>query len=170
MVMTEGIGIIFPAAHDASFSKNPQFYPSKPASLPTMSPGTSSFDTFLETKTICVNTEYFFAAVFLPETEENTMLVFDADTEDIILISMYEMNLDIPPGGLPQEQSWEACCLLLGSMTEKNYELNEEAEFLCTLVVRFNSVIGAWERIGVLDVRKGDANYPSIGEREFNLM
>ncbi|TGO64931.1 hypothetical protein BOTNAR_0083g00140 [Botryotinia narcissicola] len=170
MVMIEGIGIIFPAAHDASFSKNPQFYLSKHASLPTMSPGTSSFETFLETKTICVNSEYFFATVILPETE-NTMLVFDTDIEDVILISMYDMNLDIPlhPGG-HREQSWEVCCLLLGSMTEKNYELNEEAEFLCTLVVRFNSVIGAWERIGVLDVRKDDVNYSSIGEREFNLM
>ncbi|THV54724.1 hypothetical protein BGAL_0021g00270 [Botrytis galanthina] len=171
MVMIEGIGIVFPAAHDASFSKNPQFYPSKHASLPTMSPGTSPFETFLEAKTICVNTECFFATVFLPETEENTMLVFDADVEDMILISMYDMNLDIPlhPGG-HQEQSWEVCCLLLGSMTEKNYELNEEAKFLCTLVVRFNSVIGAWERIGVLDVRKDDANYSSIGEQEFDLM
>ncbi|TGO16925.1 hypothetical protein BTUL_0022g00260 [Botrytis tulipae] len=171
IVMTEEIGIIFPAAHDASFSKNAQFYPSNPASPPTMSPDTSSFETFLETKTICVHTEYFFATVFLPETEENTMLVFDADIEDMILISIYGMNSDIPlhPGG-HREQSWEVCSLLLGSMTERNYELNEEAKFLCTLVVRFNSIIGAWERIGVLDVRKDDVSYSSIGGREFNLM
>ncbi|KAF7882032.1 uncharacterized protein EAF01_011812 [Botrytis porri] len=84
MVMTEGIGIIFPAAHDASFSKNSQFHTSDPASLPTMSLSTSSFENFLETKTICINTEYFFATVFLPETGENTMLVFDADIEDMI--------------------------------------------------------------------------------------
>ncbi|KAF5869228.1 putative heterokaryon incompatibility protein [Botrytis fragariae] len=172
MVMTEGIGIIFPAAHDASFSKNPQFYPAKPASLRTMSLGTSSFDTFLETKIICVNAKYIFATVFLSEKEENTMLLFDAGIEDMILISIYEMNLDIPlhPGGLSQEQSWKVCCLILGSMTERNYELNEEAEFLCTLVVRFNSIVDAWERIGVLDVRKDDANHSSIGERVFNLM
>ncbi|EMR90362.1 hypothetical protein ACHAPC_007037 [Botrytis cinerea] len=172
MVMTEGFGIVFPAAHDASFSKSPRFYPSEPASLFTMPPGTSSFDNFLETKTVSVNSEYFFATVFQPETEENTMLVFDADIEDMVFISMYDMNLDIPfhSGGLPQEQIWEVCCLILGSMTEKNYELDEEAEFLCTLVVRFNSVIDAWERIGVLDVRKDDANYSGIEEREFNLM
>ncbi|KAF7892126.1 hypothetical protein EAF00_008428 [Botryotinia globosa] len=85
MVMIEGIGIIFPAAHDASFSKNPQFYPSKHASPPAKSPGTSSFETLLETKTICVNTEHFFATVSLPETEKNKMLVFDTDVEDMIL-------------------------------------------------------------------------------------
>ncbi|KAF7941607.1 uncharacterized protein EAE97_006444 [Botrytis byssoidea] len=171
MVMIEGIGIIFPAAHDASFSKNPQFYSSKHASPPATSPGTSSFENLLGTKKICVNTEYFFATVFLPETEKNMMLLFDADIEDTILMSIYDMNLDIPlhPGG-HREQSWEVCCLLLGSMTEKSYELNEEAEFLCTLVVRCNSVIRAWERIGVLDVRKDDVNDSTIGEREFNLM
>lgn len=100
------------------------------------------------------------------------MLVFDADIEDMVFISMYDTNLDIPfhSGGLPQEQIWEACCLILGSMTERNYEVDEEAEFLCTLVVRFNSVIDAWERIGVLDFMKDDANFSGIEEREFNLM
>ncbi|KAJ8058776.1 hypothetical protein OCU04_011765 [Sclerotinia nivalis] len=170
MVMAEGMGIIFPAAHDGSFSKNEKFGLSRTA---------SSSGTLLETNEICVNSEAFFATAFVTgmeserdEEENDTLLVLEEDIEDMVLISTFCLNLDIPSDlpGHRQGQTWEVYCLILGSMVETNYDLNERTEFLCTLVVKPGSVIDAWERIGVLDIRKDDVGYRSIGEREFNLI
>lgn len=170
MVMTEGMGIIFPTAHDGSFSRNPRFRLLNPDLISTTSPTIFTSNTFSEMKAICVSSESFYATVFAPEKEDgNTVLVFDEDIDEMVLISTCNINLDINTGS-GVLQPCEVCCLLLGSMIETDYELDQRTEFFCTLVVKPSSVVHAWERIGVIDIRKDNVNTQNIIEREFNLV
>ncbi|KAI9641566.1 hypothetical protein NHQ30_010378 [Ciborinia camelliae] len=178
IVMTEGMGIVFSAAHDASFSRNPRFALSRTASLSINSLVPSSCSNFMETNEIYVNSESLFATVFLTRMEnemdweeDDTLLVFQEDIEDMVLISISYLNLDVHPNleDHCQEKAWEVCCLLLGSMIETNCESNEQAEFFCMLVIKPSSDFNAWERIGMLDIRKDNLCCQNMEEREFNL-
>jgi hypothetical protein len=174
IVLADGNGIIFPAGHDESFVVDDhfEFLDTDPPSEESTSMIFANESGAIWIKSLVVNATACFSAR-TGEREYEALLIFVQDVDDLVLITTVGMETDVLTN--PENQSpntaLELCCLLLGSMTERDWESNQETKYYCTLVLQPSSaVLCAWERIGVLDIREDSGILEGLEEKKFKVV
>jgi hypothetical protein len=170
---SEASGIIFPAVHDESFKVDSRFtYVSTDMPVAAMDSnfGTSNNAIWIKSAVVAA----LCCAPSQPTEEENPLLLlFDQDIEDAILITSIGMKLDVTARAANSKQvnqSSTVHCLLIGSMTEADWESDDGVTYLCTCVLRKSEInSNSLERIGILDIREDTGIFHSALEVALKL-
>jgi hypothetical protein len=107
------------------------------------------------------------------EEVEDIMLIFQEELGDAVLIgtSVLETDVSLRLEKLSGDPIRQASCLLLGSAEEKDWETNKPVIYNHMLVVQPSpEVRDAWERIGVLSIKKEAAVHVVLSEKTFKLV
>jgi hypothetical protein len=107
-------------------------------------------------------------------TWKDLVLVFEQDVEDIVLITVAEMNIDCtwkPPNPCPLEAGSTVHCLLVGNKINTDRESGQRTRYQCTLVMKPSSPdTRMLERVGVLSVAEHLRIFQMTAESSFNLI
>jgi hypothetical protein len=107
------------------------------------------------------------------EAEQDVLLIFQEDFDDTVLIrtSIIEMDVSIDVAEPLADTILEVSCLLLGSAEEKDWDTNQPVIYNHMLVLQPSSDIqGAWERIGILNVKEEVGIHLGLVEKIFKLV
>jgi hypothetical protein len=170
MILPEGMGIIFPAATDSLFSSSGKF---RLLGVPVLQYTKPSTQISHQTSSICVHAEVVQVGIAfntMTTGSHGSVLVFDHDIDDTVMITALPFSFDVLPENLLSAESWEIRCLILGLGAEFD-DYDEKHEIYNTLVVR--AVDGEqreWERIGVIDILKSLIPFQIIEEYNYILV
>jgi hypothetical protein len=173
LVLTAGNRIFFPIGDDRLFRSDDRFQ-----FLDTEPPGERSQSHFRsESGAILVKSAFVDAiACFVAcegEAENDVLLIFQEDFNDTVLIGTSVLDMDV---SLEFEEPladtiWEVSCLLLGSAEEKDWETNQPVIYNHMLVLQPSSdILGAWERIGILNIKEEVGIHLGLAEQIFKLV
>lgn len=157
MVLAEGNKVFFPAGDDGSFASDERF-----EFLDTDPPSEQSLNFETGPGAIWIKGSAVNAIACVggcvDEQNHDAVLIFEIEFDDMVIITTVKAEMDVPPSitGPLEETAKDTSCLLVGrSMVDKNWESNQQATYLCMLVLQpCSDIRGAWERIGVLDIRE----------------
>ncbi|KAG4429723.1 hypothetical protein IFR05_014788 [Cadophora sp. M221] len=88
------------------------------------------------------------------DRKPDTILIFQETLDDAVLITALNWNIDVLPKIEERsgETTWDVVCLLLGSAEEQD-EIDDSVTVNHTLVLKVSSdILGAWERVGILNI------------------
>jgi hypothetical protein len=103
--------------------------------------------------------------------KQGVLLIFDTDIDDMVLITIIHMKMDDSPEFEKSNTSREVSCLIVGSTIEKDWETDQQTRYFCMLALQPSPEIpGAWERIGILDVREDVGLHQDLEEKIFKLI
>jgi hypothetical protein len=104
---------------------------------------------------------------------DDVLLIFQEDVDNTVLIGTSILDLDI---SLEFEEPLadtirDVSCLLLESAEEKDWETNQPVIYNRMLVLQPSSnILGAWERIGVLNIKEEVGFHLGLVEKLFKLV
>ncbi|CAG8950117.1 hypothetical protein HYFRA_00008352 [Hymenoscyphus fraxineus] len=177
---TEGVGIYFPAYYNETFTVDEHLaYIS--TNLPVVAANIipADLDAAIWVKGLVV-TAIGFPSTQDPAIAKDITILFDQDLDEEVLITVTEMNLDATCGwtGLLDisDCASTVMCLLIGGIIEGDWDSEDEkATYSCSLVLEVegheaaNMEEQSYKRIGVLDIRDGDALFRDAPELTLKL-
>jgi len=107
-------------------------------------------------------------------TWKDVVLVFEQDIEDIVLITVTEINIDFTwksPNACPLETGTTVHCLLVGNKTNTDLESGQKTRYQCTLVLKPSSLdTQLSERVGLMSVPEDLGIFQAVAEFSFKLI
>jgi hypothetical protein len=171
----EGSGIIFPAGHDDTFQVDDRFR-FLDTDIPFAATDSSLVMPTMESISL---SGVFVAATAHPYslddlTWKDVVLVFEQDIEDIVLITVTEINIDFTwksPNACPLETGTTVHCLLVGNKTNTDLESGQKTRYQCTLVLKPSSLdTQLSERVGLMSVPEDLGIFQAVAESSFKLI
>lgn len=171
----EGSGIMFPAGHDETFQADDRFsflhtdIPFAATDFKVAAPAIES----ISLRGVSV------AATAHPHAPDDAAwkdltLVFEQDVEDIVLITVAEMNIDCTwkcPNPCPVETGSTIYCLLVGKKVDTDWESGQQTRYQCTLVLKPSALETIMlERLGVVSVAEHLGLFETAPETSFQLI
>ncbi|KAH7357083.1 heterokaryon incompatibility protein-domain-containing protein [Rhexocercosporidium sp. MPI-PUGE-AT-0058] len=105
---------------------------------------------------------------------KDSTLVFEQEVEDLVLISVAQMNLDCTwksPDTCPLEAGTELHCLMVGNKVNKDRESGRETQYQCSLVLKASSLnLQLFERVGVLSATEDLGLFHLASESLFEVI
>jgi hypothetical protein len=171
---TEGPGIIFSAGHDETFEVDDRF-----VFLDTdILFSATDFNVSPTTGSISIR-GMSMEATLDPYSElrsplKDVSLICDQDSEDFVLITITEMNIDCTwesPTSCPFEPGTTVHCVLVGKKVDNDWESGQRTPYQCTVVLK-QSVSNAqmFERIGVLSIEEDFGLFSIAPESLFEVI
>jgi hypothetical protein len=166
---------MFPAGHDNTFQVDDRF-----RFLDTDIPfAATDFSLVTPTMESISLRGVFVAATTHPYSLDDVMwndvaLVFEQDVDDIVLITVTEMNVDCTwksPNACPLEAGTTVYCLLVGSKINTDLEFDQKTRYQCTLVLKPSSLdTQLSERVGLMSVPEELGIFQAAAESSFKLI
>jgi len=107
-------------------------------------------------------------------TWSDVVLVFEQDIEDIVLITVTEINIDFTwksPNACPLEIGTTVHCLLVGNKINTDLESGKKTRYQCTLVLKPSSLdTQLSERVGLMSVPEDLGIFQAVAESSFKLI
>jgi hypothetical protein len=171
----EGSGIVFPAGHDDTFQVDDRFrfleteIPVAATDFSLVTPRMESI--WLRGVAVTATAHPHSPDDF---TWKDLVIIFDEDTEDIVLITMTAMNLDCTwksPNASPLEAGSTVYCLLVGTKIDMDWDPNRQTRYQCTLVLKASPRDAQrLERIGVMNIEEHLGIFNTATESSFQLV
>jgi hypothetical protein len=173
LVLTAGNKIFFPIgdAHLFRSDEQFQFLDTEPPQVRSQSHFRSESGAILVKSTFVDAIACF--ATREGEAEHDVLLIFQEDVDDAVLIrtSVLDMDVSLEFGEPLADIIPEVSCLLLGSAEEKDWETSQPVIYNHMLVLQPSSdILGAWERIGILNIKEDVGIHLGLAEKIFKLV